>query len=82
MPNVHIYNRIFSSAATSLSPRNLKLFVPGAKDFFEAKIINAGSSSKFEQEIKEEQEERKVQMEAARLRKQAFKAKAQSFEGL
>lgn len=56
--------------------------VLGAKDFFEAKIKNVNSSSKFEDEIRSEQEERKKEMEAARLRKQAFKAKAQSFENM
>ena len=52
----------------------------GAKDFFEAKVKQVNSSSKFEDEIRQEQEQRKVEMEASRKRKEAFKAKAQSFE--
>ena len=54
----------------------------GAKDFFEAKVKQANSSNRFEDEIRQEQEERKKQMEDARARKQAFRAKAQSFEQL
>ena len=56
------------------------LYISGAKDFFEAKVNQLNSSSKFEEEIRKEQEDRKAEMEAIRLRKQAFKAKAQSFE--
>lgn len=51
----------------------------GAKDFFEAKMKQANSSSRFEEEIRSEQEERKKEMEEARARKAAFKAKAQTF---
>lgn len=40
------------------------------------------SSSKFEDEIRQEQEERKAEMETARKRKEAFKAKAQSFDNM
>ncbi|PIK46359.1 putative EF-hand domain-containing protein D1 [Apostichopus japonicus] len=39
--------------------------VSGAKDFFEAKVQQLNSSSKFEEEIKAEQEERKKQAEEA-----------------
>jgi len=56
--------------------------VVGAKDFFEAKAKQVNASSRFEEEIKKEQEERKVEMEEARARKAAFKAKAQSFDKL
>ena len=54
----------------------------GAKDFFEAKMKQANSSNKFEDEIRSEQEQRKKEMEEARARKAAFKAKAQSFDNL
>lgn len=56
--------------------------VKGAKDFFEAKVNQLNSSSKFEDEIRKEQEERKKEMEEARIRKEAFKNKAKSFEQL
>lgn len=56
--------------------------VGGAKDFFEAKAKQASTTNRFEEEIRKEQEERKKEMEEARIRKQAFKAKAQSFENL
>lgn len=56
--------------------------VGGAKDFFEAKMKQANSSNKFEDEIRSEQEQRKKEMEEARARKAAFKAKAQSFDNL
>jgi len=56
--------------------------VGGAKDFFEAKAKAVSAGSKFEDEIKKEQEERKVQQEDARQKKAAFKARAQSFEQL
>lgn len=56
--------------------------VSGAKDFFEAKVKQLNSSSKFEEEIRQEQEERKKEMEEARIRKKAFQDKAKSFENL
>jgi len=56
--------------------------VLGAKDFFEAKMVDQNASSRFEAEMKQEQEERKNEAEAARIRKQDFKKKAQSFEGI
>ena len=54
--------------------------VGGAKDFFEAKIIQAGASSKYEQELKMEQEERKREAEEAKKKKEAFKAKREAFQ--
>jgi len=56
--------------------------VGGAKDFFEAKMKQVNASSKFEEEIRKEQEDRKRELEEARARKAAFKAKAQSFDQL
>ncbi|XP_066933685.1 EF-hand domain-containing protein D2-like [Clytia hemisphaerica] len=56
--------------------------VGGAKDFFEAKAKQVNASSKFEDEIRKEQEDRKKELEEARARKAAFKAKAQSFDNL
>ncbi|XP_002161055.1 EF-hand domain-containing protein D2 homolog isoform X1 [Hydra vulgaris] len=56
--------------------------VAGAKDFFEAKVKQANSTNRFEDEIRQEQEERRKQAEEASARKKAFKAKAQSFEQL
>ncbi|KAM6178811.1 EF-hand domain-containing protein D1 [Rhynchocyon petersi] len=47
--------------------------VKGAKDFFEAKVQALASASKFEAELKAEQEERKRQEEDRRLRRAAFR---------
>jgi len=54
--------------------------VGGAKDFFEAKAQAVSAGSKYEDEIKKEKEERKIQQEDARQKKAAFKAIAQTFE--
>lgn len=56
--------------------------VLGAKDFFEAKAKEVSAKSKFEDEIRQEQEDRKKEMDAARIRKEEFKKKAQSFDNL
>ena len=53
--------------------------VGGAKGFFEAKAAEANKGSKFEEEIKAEQEERKKEVAAAAERKAAFKAKMAGF---
>ncbi|XP_007941982.1 EF-hand domain-containing protein D1 [Orycteropus afer afer] len=47
--------------------------VKGAKDFFEAKVQALSSASKFEAELKAEQEERKQEEEERRLRRAAFR---------
>jgi EF-hand domain-containing family member D2 len=54
--------------------------VKGAKHFFEAKIDDLNSNSKFEKEIREEQEERKRLEEEKKQRKAAFKDKATVFQ--
>lgn len=53
--------------------------VGGAKNFFEAKIAEQMASSKFEEEIRAEQEERKREDELKRKRLAAFKEKANFF---
>jgi len=53
--------------------------VGGAKDFFEAKIDAMRKSSKFEDEIRMEQDERKREEEEKRERQQAFKERAALF---
>jgi len=55
--------------------------VGGAKDFFEAKIAAIRKTSKFEEEIKEEQEVRKREEEDKRRRQQSFKERAALFGG-
>lgn len=55
--------------------------VGGAKDFFEAKIAAVRKTSKFEEEIRMEQEEKKRDEENRRLRQAAFKQKAALFGG-
>jgi len=55
--------------------------VGGAKNFFEAKIAEAGKGSKFEQEIKEEQEEKKRAEEEKKSRQQQFRDRAALFGG-
>ncbi|XP_073928107.1 EF-hand domain-containing protein D1 isoform X2 [Castor canadensis] len=47
--------------------------VKGAKDFFEAKAQALSSASKFEAELKAEQDERKREEEERRLRQAAFR---------
>ncbi|KAB1278913.1 EF-hand domain-containing protein D1 [Camelus dromedarius] len=47
--------------------------VKGAKDFFEAKVQALSSASKFEAELKAEQDERKRVEEKRRLRQAAFR---------
>ncbi|XP_069114251.1 EF-hand domain-containing protein D2 homolog isoform X2 [Argopecten irradians] len=53
--------------------------VKGAKNFFEAKIERQTQDKKFENEIKNEQEEKKRLQEEAMERKKAFKEKATFF---
>lgn len=53
--------------------------VGGAATFFEAKIKQVQSSSKYEMEIRQEQEDRKKQAEEAKKRKELFKAKQAAF---
>lgn len=55
--------------------------VGGAKDFFEAKIAAIRKTSKFEEEIKEEQENRKREEEDRKRRQQQFKERAAIFGG-
>lgn len=53
--------------------------VNGAKNFFESKIAAIRKTSKFEDEIREEQEERKRSEEDKRQRQQSFKERAAIF---
>jgi len=55
--------------------------VCGAKDFFEAKIAAIRKTSKFEEEIREEQENRKQEEEDRKRRQQSFKERAAMFGG-
>jgi len=55
--------------------------VGGAKDFFEAKIAAIRKTSKFEDEIREEQENRKREEEEKKQRQQSFKERAAMFGG-
>ncbi|ELW68607.1 Forkhead-associated domain-containing protein 1 [Tupaia chinensis] len=54
--------------------------VKGAKSFFEAKVQAINVSSRFEEEIKAEQEERKKQAEELKQRKAAFKELQSTFK--
>ncbi|KAM4806169.1 EF-hand domain-containing protein D2 [Urocitellus parryii] len=54
--------------------------VKGAKSFFEAKVQAINVSSRFEEEIKAEQEERKKQAEEMKQRKAAFKELQSTFK--
>ncbi|TRY79426.1 hypothetical protein TCAL_10763 [Tigriopus californicus] len=56
--------------------------VVGANDFFEAKIAAIRKTSKFEDEIRLEQEEKKRDEEERRKRQQAFKERAALFGDL
>ncbi|XP_037377832.1 EF-hand domain-containing protein D1 isoform X1 [Talpa occidentalis] len=61
-------------ALAKLSEINVALEgVKGAKDFFEAKVRALASASKFEAELKAEQEERKQEEEKRRVRQAAFR---------
>lgn len=55
--------------------------VGGAKNFFEAKIVEANKGGKFAEEIKEEQEEKKKAEEENKSRQQQFKERAALFGG-
>jgi len=55
--------------------------VGGAKNFFEAKIAEANKGSKFEREIKDEQEERKKAEEEKKSRQEQFRERAALFGG-
>jgi hypothetical protein len=55
--------------------------VGGAKDFFEAKIAAIRKTSKFEDEIREEQESRKREVDEKKQRQQSFKERAAMFGG-
>lgn len=57
-----------------------KVGVNGAKNFFEAKIEEQKKSSKFENEIREEQEERKRLEDEKAIRRQQFLEKAAVFK--
>ncbi|XP_007520429.1 EF-hand domain-containing protein D1 [Erinaceus europaeus] len=60
-------------ALAKLSEINVALEgVKGAKDFFEAKVQALACASKFEAELRAEQEERKQEEEKRRLRQAAF----------
>lgn len=54
--------------------------VKGAKSFFEAKVSEQTRGAKFEQEIKAEQERKRIEAEEAAARKKAFKEKAAAFK--
>ncbi len=52
----------------------------GAKDFFEAKMMQASAGSKFEMEIRMEQEEKKKEALEKKRRQEAFRSKQASFQ--
>ena len=54
--------------------------VGGAKSFFEAKAKEISAASKFEDEIRAEQEKKKQEAEEAKARRAAFKEKAAQFK--
>ena len=54
--------------------------VGGAKSFFEAKAAELAKGSKFQEEIKAEQEAKRRASEEAAARKEAFKAKMGAFK--
>ena len=54
--------------------------VGGAKSFFEAKVKALSDESKFEREIRDEQEKKKQEDEEKKARKAAFKEKASQFQ--
>ena len=54
--------------------------VKGAKDFFEAKMMQAQAGSKFEMELRLEQQEKKRQEEEKKSRQEAFKSKRSAFQ--
>ena len=53
--------------------------VGGAKNFFEAKIAEQTKKSQFEEEILAEQEQKRLELEEKKLRRQAFQEKLSSF---
>ncbi|XP_048519658.1 EF-hand domain-containing protein D2 homolog [Dendroctonus ponderosae] len=57
-----------------------KVGVNGAKDFFEAKINELTKRSKFEEEIRQEQDDRKRMEEEKTMRRQQFLEKASIFK--
>lgn len=57
-----------------------KVGVGGAKEFFQAKINEQSKRSKFESEIREEQEERKRMEEDQAIRRQQFREKVNLFK--
>ncbi len=54
--------------------------VSGAKDFFEAKMMQASAGSKFEMEVRMEQEEKKKEAHEKKLRQEAFRNKRAAFQ--
>ncbi|KAM6151889.1 EF-hand domain-containing protein D1 [Erethizon dorsatum] len=67
-------------ALAQLSEINVALEgVRGAKDFFEAKAQALSSASKFEAELKAEQDERRREEEERRLRRAAFRERRAAF---
>ena len=54
--------------------------VSGAKSFFEAKVKQQTDAAKFENEIKAEQEKKRIEAEEAAQRRAAFKEKASIFK--
>lgn len=54
--------------------------VGGAAKFFEAKVAAQSADAKFEKEIREEQERKKVEAAQAAERKAAFREKASMFK--
>ena len=54
--------------------------VGGAKSFFEAKAKELATQSKFEEEIRAEQERKKLEAEEAAARRAAFKERASMFK--
>ncbi|KAH9376948.1 hypothetical protein HPB48_002737 [Haemaphysalis longicornis] len=57
-----------------------KAGVGGAKNFFEAKAMELNRGNKFEEEIKQEQMEKKIEEEERKKRQAAFREKANFFK--
>jgi len=58
-----------------------KIGVGGAKSFFEAKISEVSKKSKYEEDIKEEQDQIRRELETKKILQKAFKERAALFKG-
>jgi len=58
-----------------------KIGVGGAKSFFEAKISEVSKKSKYEEDVKEEQDQIRRELETKKILQKAFKERAALFKG-